>query len=322
MKRTALFISLLLVAGSIQAQDIFKKHGFNKEPLTLSKGRYKETFTNDEVMQIGTVLFNTRTNKVIQFLEEDTTEFAYKAESAGRFLTIDPLAEKYPWLSPYVYCNNNPVNYIDPTGMDWYQAENGNVMWRRSQDKDYTDDDGNVWNNIGTEYLFHSVLFKQRENEDGKLTLYSTTDTKEIGKYIGREWSKEHPLTEQGLEYDNTLFDLIFLGKGLFSTFSKAATEVVIGNAAKEGTSLIPMGLGSTGRTVAANLTEQLAMEEAMSNPAAGKIIMQGLKDARWLGWSKMQYTHTGLDGSKTVIHYVGKFKNGVLKYVDDFKFK
>jgi hypothetical protein len=34
-----------------------------------------------------------------------------------RFTRPDPLAEKYPNISPYVFCANNPVNYIDPTGM-------------------------------------------------------------------------------------------------------------------------------------------------------------------------------------------------------------
>jgi RHS repeat-associated protein len=38
-----------------------------------------------------------------------------------QFWTMDPLAEKYPWISPYAYCGNNPMNRIDPTGMDWYQ---------------------------------------------------------------------------------------------------------------------------------------------------------------------------------------------------------
>ncbi|MDE6379556.1 MAG: hypothetical protein K2L11_03715 [Muribaculaceae bacterium] len=32
------------------------------------------------------------------------------------FTRIDPMAEKYPWLSPYLYCANNPMNLIDPTG--------------------------------------------------------------------------------------------------------------------------------------------------------------------------------------------------------------
>ena len=33
-----------------------------------------------------------------------------------RFTTLDPLAADYPSLSPYAYCANNPVNYIDPDG--------------------------------------------------------------------------------------------------------------------------------------------------------------------------------------------------------------
>ena len=34
----------------------------------------------------------------------------------GRFTTIDPMAEKYYPLSPYAYCLNNPIKFIDPTG--------------------------------------------------------------------------------------------------------------------------------------------------------------------------------------------------------------
>lgn len=36
------------------------------------------------------------------------------------FTTIDPLCEKYYHLSPYSYCGGNPVNAIDPDGMDIY----------------------------------------------------------------------------------------------------------------------------------------------------------------------------------------------------------
>ena len=46
----------------------------------------------------------------------------------GRFTAVDPLTEKYYEMSPYTYCGNNPIKYIDPTGADmviWYGDENG-----------------------------------------------------------------------------------------------------------------------------------------------------------------------------------------------------
>lgn len=36
--------------------------------------------------------------------------------SAMRWTTMDPMAEKYYDISPYVYCAGNPVNYVDPDG--------------------------------------------------------------------------------------------------------------------------------------------------------------------------------------------------------------
>lgn len=35
----------------------------------------------------------------------------------ARFLQPDPMADDYPWLSPYAYCAGNPIRNIDPTGM-------------------------------------------------------------------------------------------------------------------------------------------------------------------------------------------------------------
>ena len=36
------------------------------------------------------------------------------------FLQQDPLAEKYYNISPYAYCANNPVNFVDSDGRSWY----------------------------------------------------------------------------------------------------------------------------------------------------------------------------------------------------------
>ena len=39
----------------------------------------------------------------------------------ARFTRPNPLAEKAPHLSPYLFCANDPVNNIDPTGMEvWF----------------------------------------------------------------------------------------------------------------------------------------------------------------------------------------------------------
>lgn len=43
-----------------------------------------------------------------------------------RWLTMDPLAEKYYHISPYVYCAGNPINLVDPNGMEW--EEHGSVI--------------------------------------------------------------------------------------------------------------------------------------------------------------------------------------------------
>ena len=40
--------------------------------------------------------------------------------SLGRWNTVDLLGEKYTNLSPYNYCVNNPLVYVDPNGLDWF----------------------------------------------------------------------------------------------------------------------------------------------------------------------------------------------------------
>ena len=48
------------------------------------------------------------------------------------WLSRDPLADKYPYQSPYVYCGNNPLKIIDPDGRDEWELnkKTGEVKWK------------------------------------------------------------------------------------------------------------------------------------------------------------------------------------------------
>ncbi len=52
-----------------------------------------------------------------------------------RFTTMDPLCEKYYATSPYAYCNNNPVKYIDPDGKDVWEIDYEGRIINRIKDK-------------------------------------------------------------------------------------------------------------------------------------------------------------------------------------------
>lgn len=56
----------------------------------------------------------------------------------GRWHVVDPLAEKYYNVSPYAYCGNNPMNRIDPNGMemDWVQSDTQMKYDRRIIDEE------------------------------------------------------------------------------------------------------------------------------------------------------------------------------------------
>ena len=50
----------------------------------------------------------------------------YYSSDLSIWLSVDPMASKYPSLSPYVYCANNPVKLVDPNGEKiWIHDEEG-----------------------------------------------------------------------------------------------------------------------------------------------------------------------------------------------------
>ena len=56
-----------------------------------------------------------------KMLDEESQMYYFEARylKPPSFISRDVLFEKYFWISPYAYCGNNPLKYVDPTGMDY-----------------------------------------------------------------------------------------------------------------------------------------------------------------------------------------------------------
>ena len=82
-------------------------------------------------------------------LDSETGMYYYGARyytpELSIWLSVDPLSDKYPSMSPFMYCAGNPVIFIDPNGMEVvnpYTERRNNSEERRNQAKNNLDSFG------------------------------------------------------------------------------------------------------------------------------------------------------------------------------------
>ncbi|MBQ8938900.1 MAG: hypothetical protein IJ047_01580 [Paludibacteraceae bacterium] len=86
----------------------------------------------------------------------------------GHWLSVDPLADKYPNISPYAYAAWNPVKYIDPDGRDIYQYddETGDIKLYMKTDDNFDQFGKFKYNSETGEYELQT-------NMDGSIKTYT-----------------------------------------------------------------------------------------------------------------------------------------------------
>ncbi|MCT4638329.1 MAG: RHS repeat-associated core domain-containing protein [Bacteroidales bacterium] len=96
----------------------FGTTSYQKHNTTISQKRYKYT-GKERDNETGLYYYGAR----------------YYAAWICRFVSVDPLAGKYLEWSPYVYCADNPIKYIDPDGREprWGQLANLGEILRAVQ---------------------------------------------------------------------------------------------------------------------------------------------------------------------------------------------
>ncbi len=98
---------------------IFESDGILLTTEYEGKREYKPDITNKDKTssltkldtQTGIATLSDKNGKILTQKQPDTKEKA-------RWLSVDPLSEKYYDLSPYNYCGNSPLRYVDLTGTE------------------------------------------------------------------------------------------------------------------------------------------------------------------------------------------------------------
>lgn len=102
----------------------------------------------------------------------------YYSSDLSIWLSVDPKSDKYPSLSPYVYCANNPIKLVDPDGEEiWIIGEDGSRV-KYTQGMTYDGQDKSILGKINTLNQMNSTRNGKRLL--GELTtsnnIYSITD--------------------------------------------------------------------------------------------------------------------------------------------------
>lgn len=154
------------------------------------------TFGDNTVAEQGKQPYKYNSKELDQMHGLNWYDYSARWKDDWRFMTVDPLAEKYYSTSPYVYCANSPSNNVDLDGKSWYSYNQDgktiyewNINIRSQEDLDKirenaiyignTHSDGDTYYSLfGNKYSMDSKEGKTMEKIDEALINYSQASLK------------------------------------------------------------------------------------------------------------------------------------------------
>jgi len=110
----------------------------------------------------------------------------YYDSDVSIWLSVDPMAGKYPALSPYAYCANNPIILVDPDGREiriYYKEKRGiGRLFERAKYISYTEGMNYTGDNKFVSNSVNSLNYIYNNNADVEGIIHQSVSTSEIVK--------------------------------------------------------------------------------------------------------------------------------------------
>ncbi|PKO97546.1 MAG: hypothetical protein CVU14_10755, partial [Bacteroidetes bacterium HGW-Bacteroidetes-9] len=110
---------LIFIDKALQSQSLINKNRaiffFQLKKPSIEKKNY-HIFTNRNPAQMGCQKLQYYSAQIPFYLWNPEPVKERAENVVQMWLSVDPMADKYPNLSPYNYCMNNPIMLIDPNG--------------------------------------------------------------------------------------------------------------------------------------------------------------------------------------------------------------
>lgn len=240
------------------------------------------------------------------------------SDDLSKWISVDPLADKYPGISPYAYAAWNPVNRIDPDGRSTKVIKNNDetytVFGGDLNDGDlhiyeYTKDkDGNLikGNSIGVSTSTTSFYNSDTKKWGGIINPNDMSGQSFLGEIFGNSISlKDYMLNAQGKElydfkYSNGTIDKSDDGQNMYRGMPLCINqngELVYSSARDIGNIAAGYMAGSNGISwVASRIAFDLLQSKQDNRPS---IEGRSSQNAQYLGWCMGFYNNSPAQQSR-----------------------
>ena len=134
--------------------------------------------------------------------------------ATGRWLSQDPLEEKYYAHSPYLFCAANPMRFVDPEGADiWTINANGIITWREESKKHYLyfEDEAGKRTDEFVQVSSPALLIgleNATKTIDGQRELYMSQSTHADDVFNVFKFAADHSNVEWVIHKNNNIYTL------------------------------------------------------------------------------------------------------------------